>query len=170
MRIEKDARCTGGLRNPAHLQDRWPSLRKCLRPICSAILEARARSPDCVGLTTTCGEHAYRPPPSEEGVASVRATISSTMRLTVECHHASSTLRFDMFYVLARLTGDLDVHVANWLEEGPSMGIQNEVVPGGHFPLRASVRMHWMRWILVEITPRSCAPGKMFWSHRLWKS
>ena len=72
-----------------------------------------------------------------ESVASIRAASSSTMRLTVdqgECHHAASTLRFDIFHAVARRTGDPDVYIANWLEE--------RAVPGGHFPVRASVSAH----------------------------
>ena len=63
VRLGEDACCTEGLSDPAHLLDRWPSLRECWRPIRHGILRARARLPDCVGLTRTCGERPWRPPP-----------------------------------------------------------------------------------------------------------
>ena len=51
VRMGEDARCTVGLRNPARLLDRWPSLRTGLRPIRAAFLTARACRLVCVGLT-----------------------------------------------------------------------------------------------------------------------
>ena len=128
VRLGEDACCTAGLRDPARLLDRWPSMRECWRPIRYGIVRARARLPDCVVLTTTCGERPWRTPPSEESIAMVRAAISTAMGLTVvqeECHHAASTLRLNLFRALAQLTKDPDAHVANWLESGAPMGIES---------------------------------------------
>ena len=130
VRLGEDACCTEGLSDPAHLLDRWPSLRECWRPTRYRILRARARLPDCVGLTRTCGERPWRPPPQEESIAMVRAANSTAMGLTVdqgECQHAASTLRFNLFRALALLTKDPDAHVANWLESGAPIGIEREV-------------------------------------------
>ena len=140
MRLGEDACCTAGLRDPARLLDRWPSLRGCWRPIRYGILRARARLPDCVGLTRTCGERPWLPPPSEESIAMFRAAISTAMGLTVdqgECQHAASTLRFNLFRALAQLTKDPDAHVANWLESAAPVGIEREVIPGGHFAVES---------------------------------
>ena len=117
VRLGEDACCTAGLRDPARLLDRWPSLRGCWRPIRHGILRARARLPDCVGLTRTCGERPWRPPPSEESIAMVRAAISTAMGLTVdqgECQHAASTLRFNLFRALAQRTKDPDALQTGW--------------------------------------------------------
>ena len=43
MRLGEDACCTAGLRDPARLMDRWPSLRECWRPIRYGILRVGAR-------------------------------------------------------------------------------------------------------------------------------
>ena len=119
LRLGEDACCTAGLRDPARLLDRWMSLRECWRPIRHGILKARARLPDCVDVTRTCGERPWRPPPSAESIAMVRAAISTAMGLTVdqgECQHAASTLRSNLFRALAQVTKDPDAHVANSLE------------------------------------------------------
>ena len=63
VRLGEDVCCTAGLSDPARLLDRWPSLRGCWNQLVMEILRARARLPDCVGLTRTCGARPWRPPP-----------------------------------------------------------------------------------------------------------
>ena len=135
-RVE-DSECSAGMRNPADLAAYWPQLWRAMKPIRDVLEEARSDNVDLQNLTEACGESPNREPPSEDSVAHVRSRLEARMGVaegTFEAHHRFSPLRFGLFRWMQSQAGDPDTQVAEWLEKGAPMGLDQPVVPGHLFP------------------------------------
>ena len=49
--------------------------------------------------------------------------------------NSASPLRYLLLRAISEEAGDPDKHVTTWLEHGAPLGIEQEIPPGGHFPL-----------------------------------
>ena len=82
IRDSEDHHCNAGMRNPALVCKRWPSLVAAMRPIRATLLRAYAGIPDLQKLPLAVGANAVRLPPRPDSIRKVRAMVAETLGLT----------------------------------------------------------------------------------------
>ena len=77
------------------------------------------------------------PHPSDAAIARVRRELGNLLGLTppeAELHNDASMWRYRIIQARIEKSGDTDVAVGQWLEEGAPMGIDQEIIPWGMVP------------------------------------
>ena len=137
----EDAACNAGMRNPATVCGRWPSLVSTMIPIRRALQQAVETIPELQNLPDAIGEHAIRQPPSAEAVLKARALVAKALGLSpaeADQHHPAGKWRHRLVEWVQANCHDLDVQLAKWLRDGFPIGIDVPITPGGLLPLSRS--------------------------------
>ena len=85
-----------GMRNPATVVLKWPSLAAAMIPIRRALALAIATNEELQDLPLAIGENPIKQPPSPAAIARARSLVSSKLGLTREqgeSHHAAGKWR-----------------------------------------------------------------------------
>ena len=80
-RSAEDASCTAGMRNPASVLLRWPSLRSGMRPVREAVSSFLREVPEARCLAYACGSQPRRKPPSQSLIRQLRYRAAGALGL-----------------------------------------------------------------------------------------
>ena len=134
----EDAACMAGMRNPAEVVRKWPSLATAMAPLRRVLGLATPTNEELQDLPLACGEKPSKPPPSLAAIAWARELASKELGLTREegeAHHAAGKWRHRIVGAVQRRCDCPDTVLETWLgPRGAPMGIASEITPGGLFP------------------------------------
>ena len=125
LKKQEDDSCAAGLRNPADFTDKYGEMPELMQRISKVIASCRDNDPELTGLDAACGKDPARKPPSTESIKKVRAAVGAVLGLSVEeCeqHHEASHWRYRIIQALVEKSGDSDIPVGEWLEQGAPTG------------------------------------------------
>ena len=134
---QEDKDSLAGMRNPASVLRRWPSLVDGLKPVAEELRSIVKDFEVLQGLVGCCGKEATRKPPTEEELSAPRRRLETVLGLQPgegDLRHPASPWRYMYFKAVQNLTEDPDKEIVSWLRDGAPMGLSQAIAAGGLFP------------------------------------
>ena len=137
-RKAEDDACKAGMRNPAALVRVWPQLWRTMEEVRESLVQAWHDLPELRGLAGLCGDGSSKVAPSDETLRELRRRVGQALGVPAgqeDDHHPASPWRFELVRACQRKSSDPDVVLADWLQHGAPMGLTQDILPGGLFPV-----------------------------------